>query len=49
MPATLASGFIDRTSEREVLDRLLAHAREGQSAVLVMRGEAGIGKTALLR
>ena len=49
MAATLASGFLDRTSEREVLDRLLADAREGQSAVLVMRGEAGIGKTALLR
>jgi DNA-binding CsgD family transcriptional regulator len=49
MATTLASGFLDRTSEREVLDRLLAHAREGQSAVLVMRGEAGIGKTALLR
>ena len=49
MAATLASGFLDRTSEREVLARLLADAREGQSAVLVMRGEAGIGKTALLR
>ena len=49
MAATLASGFLDRTSEREELDRLLAHAREGHSAVLVMRGEAGIGKTALLR
>jgi DNA-binding CsgD family transcriptional regulator len=49
MAAPLASGFLDRTSEREVIDRLLAHAREGQSAVLVMRGEAGIGKTTLLR
>ena len=49
MAATLASGFLDRTSEREVLDRLLAQVREGQSAVLVIRGEAGIGKTALLR
>jgi DNA-binding CsgD family transcriptional regulator len=49
MATTPASGLLDRTSEREVLDRLLAHAREGQSAVLVMRGEAGIGKTALLR
>src|SRR4051794_13926385 len=49
MAATVASGFLDRTSEREVLDRLLAQAREGQSGVLVIRGEAGIGKTALLR
>jgi hypothetical protein len=49
MAATLASGFLDRTSEREVLDRLLANVRGGQSAVLVMRGGAGIGKTALLR
>src|SRR5262249_39455493 len=49
MTATLASGLLDRTSEREVLDGVLARAREGQSAVLVIRGEAGIGKTALLR
>src|SRR4051812_7720741 len=49
MADTLASGFLDRTSEREVLDRLLARAREGHSAVLVIRGEAGIGKTELLR
>ena len=49
MATTLASGFLDRTSEREALDRLLSQARDGQSAVLVVRGEAGIGKTALLR
>ena len=49
MATTLASGFLDRTSEREALDGLLAGVREGQSAVLVIRGEAGIGKTALLR
>jgi DNA-binding CsgD family transcriptional regulator len=49
MNAALAPGFLDRTSERETLDRLLADVRNGQSAVLVIRGEAGIGKTALLR
>jgi DNA-binding CsgD family transcriptional regulator len=50
MAATHASGgFLDRTSEREMLDGILADAREGRSAVLVIRGEAGIGKTELLR
>jgi DNA-binding CsgD family transcriptional regulator len=49
MLANRAFGFLDRTTEREQLDRLLAHVREGQSEVLVLRGEAGIGKTALLR
>ena len=49
MAATLESGFLDRTRERATLDLLLAQARESQSAVLVVRGEAGIGKTALLR
>jgi hypothetical protein len=32
-----------------MLDRLLEGVGTGQSAVLVIRGEAGIGKTALLR
>src|SRR6188472_4435809 len=49
MPGTLASGFLDRANERVALDELLGHARAGQSAVLVVRGEAGIGKSALLR
>jgi DNA-binding CsgD family transcriptional regulator len=38
-----------RSGEHAVLDRLLADARRGRSAVLVIRGEAGLGKTALLR
>src|SRR4051794_35941320 len=38
-----------RTGELEVLGRLLANVRSGQSAVLVVRGESGIGKTELLR
>src|SRR5579859_513167 len=37
-----------RAPECARLDRLLADARAGQSAVLVLRGEPGIGKTALL-
>lgn len=31
-----------------MLDRLLQQARDGQGAVLLLRGEPGIGKTALL-
>jgi DNA-binding CsgD family transcriptional regulator len=49
MPAEHGLGFLGRTREREVLDAMLAKVRKGQSAVLVVRGEAGIGKTALLR
>src|SRR5215471_2814764 len=41
--------FLGRTSEREYLDRLLANVRGGESGVVVIRGEAGLGKTALLR
>jgi len=49
MPAIRGLGFLGRARERERLDALLSQARGGQSAVLVLRGEAGIGKTALLR
>ena len=38
-----------RAGEREALDRLLGDALAGRSCVLVIRGEAGVGKTALLR
>ena len=37
-----------RGAEAARLDRLLADARAGRSAVLVLRGEPGIGKTALM-
>lgn len=37
-----------RQRECETLDRLVVSLRAGQSAALVLRGEAGIGKTALL-
>src|SRR5215218_10195329 len=40
--------LLGRADEGELLDRLLENVRAGQSAVLVVRGEAGVGKTALL-
>jgi DNA-binding CsgD family transcriptional regulator len=41
--------LLNRSVECDVLDRLLADLRAGQSGVLVIRGEPGIGKTALMR
>src|SRR5580693_1427407 len=41
-------GLRGRRSECARLDGLLAGVRAGRSAALVMRGEAGVGKTALL-
>ena len=37
-----------RRGECEALERLLEAARAGSSSVLILRGEAGCGKTALL-
>src|SRR5215472_1338470 len=37
-----------RRDECETLNRLLNDVRAGQSRVLVLRGEAGVGKTTLL-
>ncbi|MFC7245583.1 AAA family ATPase [Catellatospora aurea] len=46
--AVTRSALRGRGRELAELDRALAAARAGTSAVLVLRGEAGIGKTALL-
>jgi DNA-binding CsgD family transcriptional regulator len=43
-----AEGLTDRRSERDALDRLAAAVRGGQSRALVVRGDPGVGKTALL-
>jgi len=40
--------LLGRRREREVLDRLLEGARRGDGGVLVVHGEPGVGKTALL-
>src|SRR5260370_42017801 len=40
--------LLGRQREREVLDRLLDAARGGHGRVLVVHGEPGVGKTALL-
>jgi len=40
--------LLGRSSECEALDRLVASAKAGQSQVLVLRGEAGVGKSALM-
>ena len=43
-----AAGLKDRRSERDTLDRLVNAVQGGQSQALVMRGDPGVGKTALL-
>ena len=40
--------LVGRKRERAVLDRLLEAARDGDAGVLVVHGEPGVGKTALL-
>ena len=48
-PALSSGGqLLGREREREVLDRLLDGVRTGRGGVLVVHGEAGVGKTALL-
>src|SRR2546426_9028044 len=46
--STLRPGLVGRRRERELLEKLLESARAGRGAVLVVHGEPGVGKTALL-
>src|SRR5258707_14270897 len=43
-----AGRLLGRLRERAVLERLLDTARDGHGAVLVVHGDPGVGKTALL-
>jgi DNA-binding CsgD family transcriptional regulator len=43
-----ATRLTGRRSERDALDKLVSAVRAGDSQVLVVRGEPGVGKTALL-
>ena len=45
---SLRAGLLGRQREQEALGRLLEVARGGRGAVLVVYGDPGVGKTALL-
>ena len=47
-PRRQGAALLGRRREREALEQLLANARAGDSGVLVLRGEAGMGRSALL-
>src|SRR5262249_15855123 len=40
--------LLGRRDEQQAIDRLLERVRSGRGGVLVVRGEAGVGKTSLL-
>ena len=48
MPSEPMPGLLDRERERAALDGLLGDLRLGRGSALVVRGEAGVGKSALL-
>jgi len=43
-----SAGLLGRATETAVLDDMIAAVQEGESRVLVIRGDAGLGKTALI-
>jgi DNA-binding CsgD family transcriptional regulator len=47
-PEQRVAGLVGRDRVCAVIDRLLERAEKGESGSLVLRGEAGLGKTALL-
>ncbi|MFB7331010.1 LuxR C-terminal-related transcriptional regulator [Streptomyces adustus] len=49
VPAVPGPPMVGRLAEREAIGRLLASVRDGFSAVLVLNGDAGVGKSRLLR
>jgi DNA-binding SARP family transcriptional activator len=49
LPASAAVGLVGRDDELAYLDAIAARARGGPVEVVVVDGEAGIGKTALVR
>ena len=48
MPSEPVPALLDRERERAALDGLLGDLRSGRGGALVVRGEAGVGKSALL-
>ena len=46
-PLDRPAGLVGRERERAAIDRLLDGARAGASGSLVIRGDAGIGKSTL--
>ena len=48
MPSEPMPALLDRERERAALDGLLGDLRSGRGGALVVRGEAGVGKSALL-
>ena len=48
VPDAAEATLVGRADEQAAIDHLMASARRGVSGVLVLTGEAGVGKTALL-